>query len=40
MIGIAYLDVMEEFLVPVLEEKGSDYMLFQQHGAPPHFRKK
>jgi hypothetical protein len=30
---------VKEFLMPVLEEKGPDDMLFQQDGAPPHFQK-
>jgi hypothetical protein len=29
----------EKFLMPILEEEGPDIMLFQQHGAPPHFQK-
>jgi hypothetical protein len=30
---------VEEFLMPILEEKGPIDMLFQQDGAPPHFHK-
>jgi hypothetical protein len=37
--GMLYLDMLEEFLMPILEEDGPDDMLFQQDGAPPHFRK-
>jgi hypothetical protein len=31
--------VLEEFLMPILEEEGPHDMLFQQDGAPPHFHK-
>jgi hypothetical protein len=34
-----YLDIFEEFLIPILEEKGSTYMLFQQDRAHPSFNK-
>jgi hypothetical protein len=37
--GIVYLDMFEEFLMPILEE-GPDDTLFQQDRAPPHFHKK
>jgi hypothetical protein len=37
--GIVYLDMLEEFLTPILEEEGPDDMLFQQDGALPHFHK-
>jgi hypothetical protein len=38
MTGIMYLDVLEEFLKPVLEECLDD-VLFQQDGALLHFHK-
>jgi hypothetical protein len=25
--------------MPILEEQGADYLLFQQDGAPPHYHK-
>jgi hypothetical protein len=31
--------MLEEFLMPILDEEGPDDMLFQQDGAPPHFHK-
>jgi hypothetical protein len=34
-----YLDMLEEFLMPVLKEDGPDSMLLQQYGPPPHFHK-
>jgi hypothetical protein len=34
-----YLDVLEEFLIPVLEENCPDALLFQQDGVPLHFHK-
>jgi hypothetical protein len=37
--GIVYLDMLGEFLMPVLEEQCSDDMLFQQEGELPHFHK-
>jgi hypothetical protein len=32
--------MLEEFLMPILEEEGPGDTLFQQDGAPPHFHKK
>jgi hypothetical protein len=37
--GIVHLDILEEFLMPILKEQGPNDMLFQQDGAPPHFHK-
>lgn len=31
--GRVYRDILEEFLIPILQE-GPDYMLFQQDGMP------
>jgi hypothetical protein len=35
--GIVYLDMLEEFLMPILEEQCPEDKLFQQDGAPTHF---
>jgi hypothetical protein len=37
--GIVHLNMMEEVLMPILEEEGPNDMLFQQDGAPSHFHK-
>jgi hypothetical protein len=37
--GVVCLDMLEEFLMPVLEEEGPNGMLFQQGRAPPRFDK-
>jgi hypothetical protein len=37
--GIVHLNILEEFLMPILEEQGPDNLLFQQDGAPPHFHR-
>jgi hypothetical protein len=37
--GIVYLDMLEEFLTPILEEEGPNDMLFQKDRAPPKFHK-
>jgi hypothetical protein len=37
--GIMYLDMLEEIFMPILEEKSSDDILFQQDRVPPHFHK-
>lgn len=34
--GTVYLDMLEDFLTPILEEKGSKYRLFQQGGTSLH----
>jgi hypothetical protein len=37
---ISYLDMLENYLVPQLQQDmGSDF-IFQQNGAPPHFDRK
>jgi hypothetical protein len=35
----AVTGILEEFLIPILEEGGPDDTLFQQDGLPPHFHK-
>jgi hypothetical protein len=37
--GIVNLDMLEKFLMPILEEEGPTDMLFQQDRAPPQFQK-
>jgi hypothetical protein len=37
--GTVYLDMLEEFLMPILEEECHNNMLFQQGRAPPHLHK-
>jgi hypothetical protein len=39
VIGIVYLDKLEEFLKSILEKEGPNDMLFQQDGALPYFHK-
>jgi hypothetical protein len=34
--GISYLDMLQQWLLPQLEEDSPDF-IFQQDGAPPHF---
>jgi hypothetical protein len=34
--GATYLDVLEQWLLPQLEEDSADF-IFQQDGAPPHY---
>jgi hypothetical protein len=38
--SIVNVDMLKEFLMPILEEEGPDDMLFQHGGAPPHLRLK
>jgi hypothetical protein len=36
--GIVYLDVLQQFLIPQLDENGQEGRIyFQQDGAPPHY---
>jgi len=35
--GVTYLHVLEQDLIPILQEEVTNDMLFQQHGVPPHF---
>jgi len=38
MKGIVYLDMLQEFLIPQLEEDDQEKRIhFQQDGAPPHY---
>jgi hypothetical protein len=37
--GIVYVDMLEEFLVPILEEQSPDGLLFRQYGAHQHFHR-
>jgi hypothetical protein len=37
--GVVHQDMLEEFLMPILEEPSPDDMLFQQHVVPPYFHK-
>lgn len=37
MTGCAYLDMLEEFLMPRLQEEGPNDIVFHQDGVPPHF---
>lgn len=36
VIGVAYLDIFEQWLFPQFEEDMDDFM-FHQYGAPPHW---
>jgi hypothetical protein len=36
--GIVCLDMLEKFLMPLLEGEGPDDILFQKDGMPPHFQ--
>jgi hypothetical protein len=37
MTGVVYLDMLQEFIMPIFEKQGPNYMSFQQDGASPHF---
>jgi hypothetical protein len=37
VVGIVYLDVLEWYFMPILQEEVPEDVLFQQDGVPPHF---
>jgi hypothetical protein len=38
--GISYLGMLENYLVPQLQQDMDRHFIFQQDGAPPHFDRK
>ena len=39
MNGAAYLDMLENWLIPLLQEEMNNNYIFQQDGAPPHWHR-